>query len=115
VGATANYVEYVLDQLSSFARVTSRRMFGGVGLYADGFFFALIDDTLYFKVDDSNRADYLARHCRPFQYSKAKDGKIVSMGYYAVPEDVLDDPDELKTWARKSLAVAVAAAAKKKH
>ena len=75
MGATANYVEYVLDQLSSFARVTSRRMFGGVGLYADGHFFALILDTLYFKVDDSNRADYLARNCRPFQYSKAKGGK----------------------------------------
>jgi len=105
---SAHYLEYVLDQLASFAKVTPRRMFGGVGLYADGLFFALIDDSLYFKVDDSNRPDFLARGCRAFTYEKTK-GRVVSMGYYQVPEDVLDDPDELKVWARKALAVAIAA------
>jgi len=109
-----NYLEYVLDQLAPFGKVTSRRMFGGVGLYARGFFFALIDDSLYFKVDDSNRPDFLAHGCKPFTYEKARGG-IVSMGYYQVPQDVLDDPDELKVWARKALAVAVAAAAKNKR
>lgn len=108
-----NYLAYVLEQLTPFAAVTPRRMFGGVGLYAEGHFFALIDDVLYFKVDDSNRPDYLARRCKPFTYEKAKGG-IVSVGYYQVPEDVIDDPDELKVWARKSLAVAVKAAAKKR-
>ncbi len=36
------YVEYVLEQIARTGRVTSRRMFGGVGLYSDGQFFGLI-------------------------------------------------------------------------
>ena len=56
------YLAYVLEQLADLGGVRSRRMFGGVGLYRDDRFFGLIDDhVLYFKVDDSNRADYLAR------------------------------------------------------
>jgi len=43
-------------------------MFGGVGIYAGQLFFALIaDDTLYFKVDDSNRSDFERLAMRPFQ------------------------------------------------
>jgi DNA transformation protein and related proteins len=109
-----DFLAYVLDQLRTFGNVTARRMFGGIGLYADGFFFGIIDDAVYFKVDESNRGDYEARHCRQFTFEMEKIGrKIVSMNYFEVPEEVLEDPDELKLWARKSLAVAVAAAASK--
>ena len=54
---SADYQAYVIDQLAGLAQVRSRRMFGGVGLYANDVFFGLIDDdTLYFKVDDIDRA-----------------------------------------------------------
>ena len=89
-------------------------MFGGVGLYADGIFFGLIDDTLYFKVDDSNRKDFEARGAKRFEFVMEKGGtRTVSMSYYQVPEEVIEDPDELRVWARKALAVAVAANAAK--
>ncbi|MEQ1580404.1 MAG: TfoX/Sxy family protein [Steroidobacteraceae bacterium] len=114
MSVSRDYLDYVLDQLRPFGSVVARRMFGGVGLYADGFFFGIIDDTVYFKVDDSNRADYEARGCRKFTVTMGKDTpKAVSMSYFAVPEDVLEDQDDLKLWARKALAVAVAAAAGK--
>jgi len=107
-----DFVAYVVEQLAPFSRVTSRRMFGGVGLYADELFFGLIaDDTLYFKVDDSNRADYTQRGCKPF--CPFPDKPEFSMSYYDVPADLLDDSDELSRWARKSLAVARVAASKK--
>jgi DNA transformation protein and related proteins len=107
-----DFVAYVGEQLELLGRVTSRRMFGGVGLYADGLFFGLIaDDTLYFKVDDSNRTDYLERGCKPFQ--PFPDKSDFSMSYYDVPADLLEDAEELSRWARKSLSVALATVNKK--
>ena len=47
-------------------------MFGGAGVYCDGVMFALVPrDTLYFRVDDGNRAAYEAEGLEPFTY----DGK----------------------------------------
>ncbi len=79
-------------------------MFGGFGLYAGDRFFALIaDDTLYFKVDDSNRADYEALGMKAFQpYGPGSE----TMKYYQVPADLLDEPEALRPWAEKAIAVA---------
>lgn len=113
MAVTTDYLAYVIDQFAPFAKVISRRMFGGVGLYADGLFFGLIDDdTLYLKVDDSNRDDYVSRGCVPFR-PLANDPDAYSMSYFQLPEDVLEDPDTLRFWARKALAVAAASAAAK--
>jgi DNA transformation protein and related proteins len=101
------YLQYVLEQLERTGKVTSRRMFGAVGLYCDGVFFSIVhDDTLYFKVDDSTRANYEARGMKPF--CPYRDKPDVSMSYYTVPADVLDDAEELVAWARRSVAIAAA-------
>jgi len=106
------YLAYVLEQLVGLGRVRSRRMFGAVGLYHDDRFFGLIDDqALYFKVDDSNRPDYLARRCEPFR--PFKDKPEYSMSYFGVPADVLEDGEELARWARRSTAIATPAATAK--
>jgi DNA transformation protein len=79
-------------------------MFGGVGIYAGELFFALIAaDTLYFKVDDSNRADFEARRMEPFRpYGERGE----TMGYYRVPDELLEDPESLRPWVEKAIAVA---------
>ena len=65
---TESFRLYVSEQLSRIRPVTTRPMFGGVGIYADGLFFALIDDdVLYFKVDDSNRPDFEEHGMGPFR------------------------------------------------
>ncbi len=88
-------------------------MFGGVGLYADGTFFALMDDDiLYFKVGDLNRADFEAAGARAF--SPYGDGTY-SMNYFELPVDVLEDVDALRTWTDKAVAVARSAAANKRQ
>jgi DNA transformation protein and related proteins len=113
MSVSADFLTYVLDQLKPFGRVVTRRMFGGVGLYSDELFFGLLDDdTIYLKVDDTNRGDYVARGCKPFR-PLTDDPDAYSMSYFEVPADVLEDPDDLKIWARKSLSVAAAAAAVK--
>ncbi len=83
-------------------------MFGGVGLYCGEIFFGLIArDALYFRVDDSNRGDYAARamgRFRPFP-----DRPEISMNYYEVPPDTLEDAEECVIWARRSVAASAAA------
>ena len=102
---SADFLAYVLDQLRELDNVSSRRMFGGAGLYRDELFFGLIsDDTLYLRVDDSNRADYSARGAAPFR--PYADRPELSMSYYEAPADVLEDARELAEWARRSVAVA---------
>jgi DNA transformation protein and related proteins len=79
-------------------------MFGGVGIYAAELFFALLDeDTLYFKVDDATRPQFEDRGMAPFR-PYGEDGEI--MGYYEVPADVLEDPEELGAWVGAALGVA---------
>jgi DNA transformation protein len=79
-------------------------MFGGVGLYSGELFFALIaDDTVYFKVDASTRPDFEARGMGPFRPFGDTGG---TMQYYQLPEDVLEDPEALRPWAEKALAIA---------
>src|SRR6202045_4039583 len=105
---SSNSLGYVREQLAGLGGVSSRRMFGGAGLYCDGFFFALIDnDTLYLRVNDSNRADYTTRGMGPFR--PYPDRPQLSMTYYETPADVLEDAAELVAWARRSLAAAQAA------
>ncbi len=98
------YLTYVVEQLACVGQVQPRRMFGGAGLYCDGLFFGLVaDDVLYLKVDDSNRADYEAEGMGPFQ---PFDDKKVVMQYYEVPVDILENPETLRDWVAKALAVA---------
>lgn len=103
---SADYRDFVLEQLAGAGRVTPRAMFGGVGLYLDGLFFALIDDdTLYFKADDESRKRFEAAGSRPFCPDPSRPEQ--AMGYWQVPADVLEDPDALAAWAREAQGVAL--------
>ena len=96
----------VNDKLGHIGGITSRAMFGGYGIYKDGVFCGIIaDNTLYFKVDDTNKADYQAHGSSPFTYVKPSTGKPYEMSYWEVPEDVLNNPDEVKEWLERSYVI----------
>ena len=99
------YRDYVLEQLARVVpRLRSRRMFGGVGIYDGDLFFALIaGDTLFFKADDVNRPEFEARGLQPFR--PFEDHHEV-MSYYAVGEETIEDVEELRQWAAKSIDAA---------
>jgi len=106
------YREFLLDQLAPFGPVSIRRMFGGAGIFRDGLMFALVaDDTLYFKVDATNQADFADRGMEPFTYLRKS--KPASLRYYEVPADILEDPQDLLPWAEKAFAVALTASRSK--
>ena len=106
------YLDYVLEQLAGLGAVRFRRMFGGVGLYSAELFFGLIDDdTLFFKTDASNSAQYQARNMPRFM--PPGDRPPGPFGYHQVPADIIEDAELLAAWARQSVAVAVASQARK--
>jgi DNA transformation protein len=108
MGFSPEYRILVEEKLSAVVPIRTKPIFGGVGIYSEELFFALIaEDKLYFKVSDLNRADYENQGMEPFfPFDSPK-----PMGYWELPSGVIDDPDELKVWIDKSLAVA----ARKKH
>jgi DNA transformation protein len=100
-----SYRTFVLEQLGRVAPgIRARSMFGGVGIYSDALFFALMDDdTLFFKVDDTNRPDFEAAGMGPFR-PFGPDGEV--MQYYQVPEELLEDVETLELWVGKAVEVA---------
>jgi DNA transformation protein len=107
MGGKDDYLRWVLEQLSGAEGISSRRMFGAFGLYRHDVFFAIIsDDTLYFKVSDSSRADYETRGMARFR--PYRDKPQVSMSYYEVPADVIEDAEECVRWAMRAVAASAA-------
>jgi DNA transformation protein len=95
------------DLFHNFGPISLRRMFGGEGVYAGEQIIGLVvDDHIYLKTTDSDRADFLAESCKPFTFRRGK--KITATSYYAVPERLLDDPEDFAGWARKAHAAALA-------
>ncbi len=107
------FKDFVLDQLAGLESLRAKRMFGGHGLYqADRFFRILMENRVYFKTDSRSRADYLARGAEPFTYEKGR--RIVSLNYYEVPSEVLEDRDAILIWARRAIQVKASRSAKRK-
>ena len=104
--ASATYAEFLCEQLAPLGRVTMRRMFGKTGVFCDGVMFGMVtENTLYFRVDDQNRATFKeAQSSPPLNY--AKKGRTIDLSFWRVPERLFDEPDELIAWARAALAAA---------
>jgi DNA transformation protein and related proteins len=110
VAVSREFVDYVRDQLRPFGGVMARRMFSGAGLFRDGIMFGLVhDDMLYFRTDAANVGDFTAAGMAPFSYRRGD--REVALGYFAVPAEVMDEPDRLAEWAAGAFAAAVRRAA----
>ena len=98
-----SFVTFILDQLEELGDVRSNKMFGGWGLYCGEDFFGIVsDDHLYFKTDETTRQRYIDLDMKPFAPSK----KQVLKNYYEVPPDVMEDREQLVTFAEESCEVA---------
>ncbi len=109
---TPEFRDFVLDQLVRLPQLKSKAMFGGIGLYSGECFFGIVAaDELFFKVDLSNRAAYEAAGSEPF---RPVAGRPVTMSYWRVPIEVLEDTGELATWALAAIRAAGNAAQRPK-
>jgi len=112
--ASASFAEFLREQLAPLGRISMRRMFGKTGVFCDGFMLGMVrDNTLYFRVDGHNRAEFKeAEAFPPLNYEKR--GQTIDLAFWRAPERLFDEPDELVMWARSALAAARRLAAKSK-
>lgn len=103
MAVSESFLTFVIEQLDAVREVSSKRMFGGVGLYSLDTFFAILDnDTVFFKVDEVTVVRYRRRRMPPF---RPMPDKPAMTGYYQVPADVLEDRDALGQWAAEAIEV----------
>ena len=113
--ASDSFAEFLREQLAPLGPIMMRRMFGKTGVFCDGLMFGMVtDNTLYFRVDDDNRAAFAeAASFPPLNYEKK--GSTIDLSFWRAPERLFDEPDELVRWARIALAAAHRVAAKTKR
>ena len=104
--------EWVLEHFAGLGPMRIKPMFGAAAVYADDLIWALLDDgVVWLKVDEENEPALRAAGSRQFTYP-TKDGQVMSMAYWSLPESAADDADEALAWARASIAAALRKAAK---
>jgi DNA transformation protein and related proteins len=105
MSVSVGFIEQIKEHLAPLGHLTMRKMFGGAAVYCNGQVFALLmEDILYLKVDASTRGGFETEGCGPFQYM-TKDGQHALISYYRAPDRLLDEPDELRTWAQTAITV----------
>lgn len=95
-----NYVDYIVEKLEPLGPITTKRMFGGCGIFCDGRMMCKISPAEVVALKANNHSAEVYR-----QAGMSKSGK---MNYYELSADQLED--ELVFLAFARLAVAAAAA-----
>jgi DNA transformation protein len=100
-----NFQNFILDLLAPLNPVP-RRMFSGVGLFHGGVMFALlVRDAMYLRVNDATRGRFEQAGSRPFSYRRGE--RQVSLpAYWILPEDLLDQHDDLLQWVGDAINAA---------
>ena len=113
--ASDSFAEFLREQLAPLGRITMRRMFGKTGVFCNGLMLGMVtDDTLYFRVDDQNRAVFKeAQSVPPLNYEKQ--GRSIDLSFWRAPDRLFDEPEEFLRWGRAALAAARRVAAERER
>jgi DNA transformation protein len=105
----SDLASYVTEQLTFLGRIANRSIFGGIGIFIDDRLLGIvINGLLYLHTDKSNIDDYLSRGMEQFKpYPNAFD---LTTDHHRVPQEVLDDPEQLKSWGERALVAAIESA-----
>ena len=105
----SSLASYVAEQLAPLGRISSRAIFGGVGVFIDDRLLGIvIGDKVYLHTDKSNIDEYIGRGMQQFKpYPNAFD---LTTDHHQVPPEVVDDAETLKLWGERALNAAVEAA-----
>jgi DNA transformation protein len=94
----SEFLQYALDLFNPLGRLTSKTLFGGNAILKNNITFAMVfDGSIYLKTDKNTVKKYLDLDSKPLSYKK--NNKTISLRYYEIPIEVLDDEDQLIQWA----------------
>jgi DNA transformation protein len=95
--ASTEQKQLLADKLVQIEGITTKKMFGGHGVFHENKMFGLIDSkgVVFFKTNEITVDDYL---------DKSSD-KHSRMPYYSVPTEIFQDFDKLEEWAKKSIVI----------
>jgi DNA transformation protein len=100
--------DFIRELFAPFGPVAVKRMFGGIGIYAEGLMFGLVfDGVIYLRVDETSIPSFEREGSVPFVYpfGGTNISTRPSRHFWRLPERLYDDPDELAVWARCALAI----------
>ena len=86
---TTEFRDYIIyDLLDGVSGISSKRMFGGFGLYKNGVIIGIIaDNEFYFKIAEADYEEFEKYGSRPFTYERQ--GKIIALkSYWLVTEEM---------------------------
>jgi len=112
MSASADFAEFLKEQLAPLGRASVRRMFGKSGVFVEGVMLGMVtNNTLYLRVDALNQAFFQeAAASPPLNYEKG--GVTIDLSFWRLPDRLLDEPTEFLAWARSALAAAHRVASK---
>lgn len=104
---STQFCDYLFDLLAPLGVLDTRRMFGGLSLRCNDTHFAMImHDRLYLVADEPLRERLIDAGGAIFSYEKQ--GKRVNVPRFVqVPDEMLEDGDDLLDFARAALDVAL--------
>ena len=91
----------LLESLASLGDVSSKKMFGGLGIFESGTMFGIVDSkgAVFFRAGDANTA----------LFEQAGSHRHGKMPYYSVPDSVLGGPADLLRWGKGAIEASRAA------
>lgn len=99
-------IAFATELFDGLPDLTTRRMFGGMGIYSQGLIFALLhsDGQIMIKSTGGTFADELtALGAAKWTYTR-KDGAASSMPYYSLPEAAVEDAELALDLGQRALA-----------
>lgn len=98
------YADYILhDVLGHIPDITRKRMFWGYGFYLGWVIFAcIVEDELYLKALGEDAQELKSMWSVQFVYDGHKTKWSVSMPYWKVPIEILEDGEKMEVWAHRA-------------
>tara|TARA_B100000768_G_scaffold63613_1_gene61520 strand:- start:3895 stop:4221 length:327 start_codon:yes stop_codon:yes gene_type:complete len=95
---------FVTDHISEAGPISTRKIFGGLAIYADGAVFALLmgSGNIMLKAKGGLAQALQDKGCKQFTYN-TKSKTPTAMPYWTLLDAAMDDHELACGWARRSL------------